>query len=216
MRGIKCQIDTLFNYLEEKEVTSESPLSGIYYDKSAPPIKSRNLLSEAEIEQLLSAIKAYSPGYLYPIIKLFAETGAKVTEVIELNWKEVNLQNGIVYFKAREKNQERKLKISDELIGILGKRKKRASLVFQTYYNEPFTRAKLTRAMMEFKTKKSYKGQWGPLDLRHSYAVNFLLKGGDMRELQRILGHNNVFDTKRLYGELATERVGNTITNPFL
>lgn len=37
-----------------------------------------------EIERLLAALKRYSPGYLYPIVKLFAETGAKVTEVVQL------------------------------------------------------------------------------------------------------------------------------------
>lgn len=88
-------------------------------------------------------------------------------------------------------------------------------MVFLTYYNEPFTRSKLTRAVNEFKNKGLYKGEWGPLDIRHSFAVNFLAKGGDMRELQRILGRNNVFDTKRLYAEAATEKVVRDVTNPF-
>jgi site-specific recombinase XerD len=56
--------------------------------------------------------------------------------------------------------------------------------------------AKLANAVNEFKNKGIYKGEWGPLDLRQSFAVNFLAIGGDMRELQRTLGHNNVFDTK--------------------
>jgi transcriptional regulator with XRE-family HTH domain len=77
------------------------------------------------------------------------------------------------------------------------------------------TRAKLTRAVNEFKNKGLYKGEWGPLDLRHSFAVNFLAKCGDMRELQRILGHNNVFDTKRLYAEAAIEKVAKDVTSPF-
>ena len=40
------------------------------------------------------------------------------------------------------------------------------------------------------------------MDLRHSYAVNSLKDGKPTRELQKILGHNNVYDTKKLYGEL--------------
>lgn len=215
MRGLKCDIDTLFAFLEQKEIISESPLSRIYYEKIAPPLKARNLLSENDIEKLLTAIQSYSPGYLYPLIKMFAETGAKVTEVIEMPWKDVDLQNGIVYFKGGQKSQERKLRISNELVSVLSKRKRQSNLIFLTYYNEPFTRAKLTRAVNEFKNKKLYTGAWGPLDLRHSFGVNFLSKGGDMRELQRILGHNNVFDTKRLYAEAATEKVAKDVTNPF-
>ncbi len=215
MRGLKCQIDTLFAFLEEKEVISESPLSRIYYEKIAPPLKARNLLSEEDIEKLLTAIQGYSPGYLFPIVKMFVETGAKVVEVIELGWKDVDLQNGIIHFRSREKSQERKLKISNELVSDLAKKKRQSTTVFLTYYKEPFTRSKLTRAVNEFKDKELYKGEWGPLDLRHSYAVNFLARGGDMRELQRILGHNNVFDTKRLYGEAATEKAARDVANPF-
>ncbi len=50
----------------------------------------RNHLSAHEIERLLEAIGRYSPGYLYPIIKLFVETGAKVNKVVDLNWSDVD------------------------------------------------------------------------------------------------------------------------------
>ena len=33
MRGLKCEIDTFFNYLIQKEIISESPLKSIYYKK---------------------------------------------------------------------------------------------------------------------------------------------------------------------------------------
>jgi len=53
------------------------------------------------------------------------------------------------------------------------------------------------------------------MDLRHSFAVNFLANGGDLKELQQILGHDNVYDTKRLYGEALEKRIINHVTNPF-
>ncbi len=204
MRGLKCEIDTLFAFLEEKEIISESPLSQIYYEKTVPQLKARNLLSEQDIEKLLEAIKKYSPGYLYPIIKMFSETGAKVSDVIDLKWQDVNLAEKTINFVGGEKSQARSQTISEELVDILAKKKRSSAFVFQTYYKESFTRSKLTRAINEFKLRKLYKGDWGPLDLRHSFAVNFLSKGCDIKELQKILGHNNVFDTKRLYGELVT------------
>jgi len=168
-----------------------------------------------EIEKLLHAIYEYSPGYLYPNIRFTAETAAKVSEVIDLRWDDLNPQDGTVKFKQREKIQSRKLNISDELAHILNKKKRRSKLVFLTYYNDPFTRTKLTRAVNEFKQQNALSLSWDPSDLRHSFAVNFLLKGGDIRELQRILGHNNVFDTKRLYGEVASNTATENLINLF-
>jgi integrase len=135
------------------------------------------------------------------MIKMFAKTGAKTTEVVELTWDEVDLNNCTIHLKARTKIQERTLKISNELIKILSMKKRVSNLVFQTYYKENFTDYKLARAINEFRQKGIYKGEWFPTDLRHSFAVNFLLVGGDIKELQRILGHSSIYETKKLYEE---------------
>lgn len=60
----------------------------------------------------------------------------------------------------------------------------------------------------------SCKLKWTPMDLRHSFAVNFLAQGGEMR-LQYILGHNNIFDTKRLYGEVVALKAQEEAKSPF-
>jgi integrase/recombinase XerD len=215
MRGLKCELDSLFVFLQEKEIISESPLSQIYYKKVIVPHKARNLLTELEIDMLLKELKAYSPGYLYPIMKMFSETGAKTTEIVELTWDKVNLNDGSVRFKISMKSQERTLKISNELTKMLSMKKRNSNFVFQTYYKENFTNSKLIRAINEFKLKGNYKGEWCPMDLRHSFAVNFLVNGGNLKELQQILGHDNVYDTKRLYGEALEKRTHKNVTNPF-
>lgn len=98
---------------------------------------------------------------------------------------------------------------------ILKKRKRVSPLLFQTYYKEAFTAVKLTRALSDFKAKSSFTKQWCVMDLRHSYAVNFLKTGGSMKELQYILGHQKVYDTKRLYDEASRVAVAKDVTNPF-
>ncbi len=98
---------------------------------------------------------------------------------------------------------------------MLEKKKKAVGPVFMTYYREPFTKTKLARLVNEFKIKGGFKAKWTPMDLRHSFAVNFLLSGGDMKRLQYILGHQNVFDTKRLYADVLTKTVRTTAESPF-
>jgi len=215
MRGLKCEIDTFFAFLREKEIISESPLSTIYYKIEVQPLKSRNLLSYDEIDLLLEAIRDFSPGYLYPIIKMFAETAAKSSEVIELVWEQLDLEKGLVTFNGRKKSQARTLKLSDEVVYMLRLKDDKQGRVFKTYYKESFTYEKLRKLINEFKKKKLYEGDWVTADLRHSFAVNFLADGGDMKELQRILGHWNVYETRKLYGDSARERISKEIINPF-
>lgn len=217
MKGIKSDFEPFFSFLIQKEVISESPLAHIYYKKEAPEIFSRNILSEVEILNLLQEINEFSPGYLYPMIKLIAETAIKPHELTDLIWTQVDFDKKEVLFPRSLKNQERKIKISDELVNFLEKRKKSSGLVFLTYYKESFTKAKLARLINEFKIKTKSKIKWTPLDLRHSYAVNYLKAGGEMKTLQYLLGHNNVFDTKQLYGEVvkAKNERQEMILNPF-
>lgn len=214
MRGIKCSIDTFFAYLVKKEIISESPLTTIYYKVTTPDLKTRNLLSKEDIDDLLVKSKAFSPGYLFPILKLFAETAAKPSEIIDLNWKQIDFERKEILFPNSDNIQERRLKISDELISIFERNKKSIGPVFLTFYKEPFTKNKLRRLVEEFKIKTGNKKPWTPMDLRHSFAVNFLLENGDARRLQHILGHKNVHDTRKLYGEALKVKMQKRVFSP--
>lgn len=44
-------------------------------------------------------------------------------------------------------------------------------------------------------------------DLRHSFAFNFINKGGHMNQLQAILGHKQIGLTVNLYGNFKAQNV---------
>ncbi len=201
MRGIKFQFNTFFTFLVEKEIISVSPLKYIFYKNFTPPISSRNILSADDIKALLKRIERFSPGYLYPLVRMFVETGAKTGEVLELTWDEVNLKDHKVHFKQTESSRERTLPLSGALVEMLAKKQRTSGPIFMTYYGEPFTSKKVSLAVNEFRAKDKGDLKWTPMDLRHSYAVNFLKAGGDIKRLQYILGHWNVYDTRKLYGQ---------------
>jgi len=83
------------------------------------------------------------------------------------------------------------------------------------HYKEPFTKNKLRRLIEEFKVKTTCKTNWTPMDIRHSFAVNFLLERGEIKRLQYLLGHSNIFYTKRLYGEILNKKLKTEILNSF-
>ena len=215
MRKIKCDFDGFFKFLVEKEVISTSPLTSVHYERSQVPVYSRNILSEAEIKLILNSAKDFSPGYLYPLLKMFVETGAKSTEAAELTWKDIDLHEKQVKLKQTTSSRERTLEISEELVSLLSKKKSKQGYVFLTYYGEPFTKSKLGRAVTEFKVKSKFTKNWSCSDFRHSFAVQYLTKGGALNKLQYLLGHSHVHQTKQLYGNVTKQVLVKNSSNPY-
>ena len=101
------------------------------------------------------------------------------------------------------------------MVVLLEKKNRSSRFVFMTYYKEPFTKTKLARLINEFKIKSNCKIKWTLMDLRHSFAVNYLRASGDIKVLQKILGHEKPFDTKRLYADATIPVSIESIKNPF-
>lgn len=156
MLKIKCDFDGFFKYLIGKEIISNSPLTEVFYARTTPSVAARNILSTVEIIGILEAVNEFSPGYLYPMIKLFAETGAKTTEVTDLNWKDIDLENKKIKFNKTLSSSERTLKMSDELANVLSKRKSKSGYVFVNVSGQPFTASRVARAITEFKVRSRY------------------------------------------------------------
>ena len=61
-------------------------------------------------------------------------------------------------------------------------------------------------------SEKSGVGHIRPHDMRHSFAVNFLNRGGNLEHLQRLLGHSKITTTQRYLrfktGEIASKMMG--------
>lgn len=215
MCGLKCQLQTFFIFLEEQEIISNSPLREVYFKRQGSrSLLARNLLNPQEIKKLLEAVKAFSPGYLYPITLFFAETAVKVSEMCELQWDQVNFDEKTVYINSRPRSQARTLKLSDELVDLLKERPHRTKLVFETYRKTAFNKTILIKTINEFKNRKLFHRDWTPSDLRHSFAVNFLSTGGSYKELKYLLGIKQTQHVRAAYGEALTAPK-QTIIHPF-
>ena len=76
--------------------------------------------------------------------------------------------------------------------------------------SERLLRSQLERLMNKFKAFFPIAGKnWSSHSLRHSFAYNFLKKGGQMYQLQAILGHKTIGMTVDLYGQLQAQDIEN-------
>ncbi len=208
---IKSNFNAFFNYLVEENVLSVSPMTKIRFERKPPPRRQRVVLSIDEVLKILEDAEQFSPTMLYPFLLMAAYTGARRGEVLNLKRSDVDIEMGLVHFRNTKNGEDRAVRIS-------GKLKEFLESHIQTHESEfaipdpegkMIGRQRLQRNLKRFKKHFPNGKHWGPHSLRHSYAYNFLKRGGNMYQLQAILGHKSIDVTVDTYGQIAAQDVEN-------
>jgi len=151
-------------------------------------------LSEDEITRLLAECTG-NQGYLHDIVTCAINTGMRKTELLTLEWDQV--RNGQLYLVGKGE-KPREVPINEDLEQLFKGIRKRQGLsskyVF-TRQGKPIVtsidgafRALLKRAGIE---------KFRFHDLRHTFSSHFVMRGGDLKSLQEILGHSDIATTMR-------------------
>jgi integrase len=88
---------TILKFAIDRKVRADNPAAGV---KKPPVRKLQRFLSDAELGKLADALKAYVDGggniYAAAAIRLLALTGARRSEILNLRWREVDLERGLL------------------------------------------------------------------------------------------------------------------------
>ncbi|MBM7556850.1 tyrosine-type recombinase/integrase [Halanaerobacter jeridensis] len=181
-----------------------------------------NYLKSDEIEKLLNQ---FNTRYLNStrnkvMIELFIASGLTLSEMINLTWSDIDLQEGILKV-VKEDQVERKLKITDEVIIHLLEWQQRqleeieeVGFVFTTGTGNKLNPSQV-RTMIDNYAKKAniqeeeqrfyereedqidmfddtyLKKRINPTALRNTFAVNKLKEGNNINQIAKLLGHVN-------------------------
>jgi site-specific recombinase XerD len=213
MNKIKSCLNSFFKYLIQKEILRDSPLQGISFKRTSLT-RPRVILSEEELGHYLRQAKEFSPGVFYPFLYTLAHTGARMGEIVKLTWGDVDLETRFLHLHKTKNGENRSLKMADMLHAMLLEMKGQASpapesSIFRNRGGEPITKAVMKHYLKQFKLKYRHEKNWTFHSLRHSFAYNFLKKGGQMYSLQAVLGHKSIQMTVDLYGNLKAVDVEN-------
>lgn len=124
----------------------------------------------------------------YILIMVMVRTGMRISEIVKLKKRDIN-DNAILVRLGKGK-KDRMIPLEKELSGILGlfaDRLKPSSYLF------PLTERQVRNVVYKY-APDGYKIH--PHTLRHSFAVHCLKNGMNLRNLQKILGHNNLTTTQ--------------------
>lgn len=163
-------------------------------------------LSDHERDALLQASKASENPYLYTVVLLALSTGARYSEIMNLRWRDVDLERGVARLE-KTKNRERRalplMHVARESVDQLLEPRSRRPSAFL------FPRADKTAPMdirkhwydaIEAAGIEDFRFH----DLRHSAASYLAMNGATLAEIAEVLGHKTLQMVKR-YAHLSDQ-----------
>ena len=174
----------------EWEYIKENPFKGYKLLKvqQKPP---RFLLPD-QIKQVEDVID--KEEWLF-IFRFLVYTGMRIGEAVRLNWRDVDLERGIITVKKTKNFQSRVIPIHQNLKRELLKRHPAVGRVIL-----------YSRDHIEHKLKQYFRKAGFPElrvhDLRHTFASLMVMAGVDLKTVQELLGHTS-YKTTEIYAHLA-------------
>lgn len=214
LKHAKISLTHFFRWLEEEQIISVSPLRPIKWKARIAPKRERVYFSVEEIRTILEQARDwkrenYDLEYFYPYLYSLAHTGARRSELIKLKWEQVNFELNVLTFRGTKVGDDRSVIMSKTLRELIENLPRRGEYVFCSKAGEKLCSSMVCRHLECFREDHPMDRVWGYHALRHSFAYNYLKKGGEMYQLQAILGHYNITSTINVYGRIQASDVEN-------
>lgn len=211
LNRIRSQFFRFFDFLVDDNHIKVNPLKKIKFKRFDNPKRARVVLSVDEIRELLENAKNFDPKTLYPYLCGLAHTGARRSEILKLDREDIDFGTGLMHLKETKNGRPRFVRMSPPLQEVLKEKlnSHEHPWLFENDRGEQLHHAELARLIDKFNAFFPMEKEWTCHSLRHSFAYNFLKGGGEMYQLQAILGHRGIQVTVDLYGQLKSQDIEN-------
>ena len=196
-----------FRYLAATHKIDDDPLLLIQSPKQEKPLPV--FLSVDDAFRLLGGIKVKTGLDVRDraVLEVFYSTGIRVSELVGLNWSDVDFQLGIVRVLGKG-SKERIVPIGEiamqALRGYADEQRERwhfackgETAVFLNNRGARITTRSVARIVEKHLRKAGIAVKMGPHGLRHSFATHLLNSGADLRVIQELLGHASLSTTQK-------------------
>ena len=148
--------------------------------------------------------KTFTQRRLQCLLLMLADTGARIGEVLSLRWSDVDWDSMLLTLHGKGA-KDRRVPFSQALRKFLWRFRHEHQTVFCTRPGGTLGRRDVLRDTKRLCRDLGVKVPGRTLhSFRHSFAINYLRKGGSTFHLQKVLGHSSLEMTRR-YANLMTE-----------
>jgi type 1 fimbriae regulatory protein FimB/type 1 fimbriae regulatory protein FimE len=173
-------------------------------------LRSREYLTEAEVNRLIAAVKDNRHAHRDATMILTAfRHGLRVSELTDLRWDQVDFDRATLAVRRLKKGSMSVHPVLGDELRALRRLKREQSpaspFVFTSERGSPFTRDGFSKMIERAGQAAELGFDAHPHMLRHACGFKLANDGHDTRGLQAYLGHRNIQHTVR-YTELAPDR----------
>lgn len=208
----------IFKYAHEEEILLINPLKKV--QPLNEPERDFQYLHKEEITTLLRANRFEE---IYPILVIALNTGMRLGEIFGLCWDCVSLETDQILVKRTLARSGLKDKTKTKLIRAIPMNDAVLDLIKQLFKNQTSSKFVFADSKGEslrpdhfssrqFKTALVNAGlkRIRFHDLRHTYASNYMMNGGNLYDLQKISGHTKS-DTTNIYAHLSPNHLKSAV-----
>ena len=199
-----ASVKSFYNFLLSAGAVKANPAKSISADRAER--KYPEILTSKEVELFLEQPRCVdAKGYRdHAMLELLYATGIRVSELISLDLKDLNLSAGFIRCASRGKEriiplyhtavkalQDYVRDIRPQLIADGGEQ-----ALFVNMNGERMSRQGFRKIIKYYQEKAGIEKDITPHTLRHSFAVHLLENGADLRSIQEMLGHADISSTQ--------------------
>lgn len=235
-RKVTAQI---MRYGEAMEILTSNPMSKTILPRKMEDEKKLQFYTKEELEIFFNCLKDFGNYKQFAFFRLLAFTGARKSEILSLQWKDVDLTNNSIAIGktlALDENTEviiqtpktsssmRSISLDNETVKILTKwRAMQRSDYLRMGYNTSnddqfvFTNNRnelyypqVVNDWLKYVIKKYNLTQITPHHFRHTHASLLLQAGVPVKEVSERLGHKDIKITLEIYSHVMPEEAEKT------
>jgi len=187
-----------------------NPMSRI--SKSKEPRGRVRYLEDDERERFLKSCLESSQPLLYAAVVLSLATGARQGEILFLQWKDVDLNRGVITLHETKNDERRSVPLTGHALETIKELRRNHPTVFQWVFpgqggRKPIDlRTPFIKAMREAEIEDF---RWH--DLRHCTASYLAMNGATLVEIAAVLGHKTL-EMVRRYAHLSPQHTAGVVT----
>lgn len=209
-----ASLKNFYAYLVSSGFLEKTPVIDIHIDRGEKKLP--QILTGREIELLLAQPACVdAKGFRdKAMLEVMYATGIRVTELIELDLDDVNLELGIIKCSGSKKSRAIPLypaalraltayvrDVRDVLVASSDE-----SALFVNINGSRMSRQGFWKILKYYQAKAHIEKDITPHTLRHSFAVHLLENGADLGSLQELMGHSDISSTQ-MYTHMVNQKL---------
>jgi len=137
----------------------------------------------------------------YVFLKLLLDTGLRLSEIINIKIRDIDFSTSSIHVKVTKTDVDRYVCFTESTRNLLKKyivTNKIQEFIFYDFRSKnKMTTSSVESFIYRLRIKLKIEENITPHKWRHTFATNYLKKGGDLETLRLLLGHSNLKTTQK-------------------